>query len=122
MNDLKDNAVYTSEAESLSYWNNEFGSPEYYSSFDELADAEVRLNELVLEKEKVEREIKTRNIDNINQYVINRAIELHFLVNAGKKYLAACISVVEIVEDERESEFEREYEDGVLFIQRHEKN
>jgi len=123
MIDLKDNPVHTSEAEALSYWNNEFGLPEYYASFDELVDVEVKLDELKTEKRKVEQEIKTRNVDSINHFTINRAIELHFLVEVGIKYLDKCAMIAGAVEDELESEYERdftEYNDDDLFTRNYE--
>ena len=122
MIDLKDNPVHTSEAEALSYWNNEFGLPEYYSSFDEIVDPEVRLGELMLEKEKIEREIKVRNVETINQFTINRAIELHFLIEVGTKYINACAAVVGTIEDEMKSEYERNFSDDDLFTRNYEEN
>lgn len=122
MIDLKDNPVHTSEAEALSYWNNEFGLPEYYSSFDEIVDPEVRLGELMLEKEKIEREIKVRNVETINQFTINRAIELHFLIEVGTKYINACTAVVGTIEDEMKSEYERNFSDDDLFTRNYEEN
>lgn len=125
MIDLKDNPVHTSEAEALSYWNNEFGLPEYYSSFDELVDVEMKLDELKSEKDRVEREINSRDINYINSHTINRAIELHFLVEMGIKYLDACAMIAGQVEDERESEYERdftEYNDDNLFTRNYEED
>lgn len=122
MTDLKDNPVHTSEAEALSYWNNEYGLPEYYTSFDEITDVEVKLGELMLEKEKIEHEISIRNIDTINQFTFNRAIELHFLIEMGSKYLEQCVLVAGKVEDEMESEFSRDFSDDNLFTRDYEKD
>ena len=122
MIDLKDNPVHTLEAESLSYWNNEFGLPEYYSAFSEVADVEIRLGELMLEKEKLEREIATRNVESINQFTINRAIELHFLIEVGGKYLEQCILVAGKIEEEMESEYSRDFSDDNLFTRDYEEN
>jgi len=122
MIDLKDNPVHTLEAESLSYWNNEFGLPEYYSAFSEVADVEIRLGELMLEKEKLEREIATRNVESINQFTINRAIELHFLIEMGGKYLEQCVLVAGKIEEEMESEYSRDFSDDNLFTRDYEEN
>lgn len=108
MTDFKDNSVNTSEAEAVSYWNNEFGLPEYYSSYTEIFDAETKLGELMLEKQKLEREIANRNVESINQHIINRLIELHFLVEMGNKYIEECSMVAGRVEDDLESEFARD--------------
>lgn len=112
MTDLKDNPVHTSEAEALSYWNNEFGLPEYYSSFDEIFDPEAKLGELMLEKQKLEREIANRNVESVNHFTINRLIELHFLVEMGNKYIEECSIVAGRVEEDLESEFTRDYEEN----------
>lgn len=122
MTDLKDNPVHTSEAEALSYWNNEFGLPEYYSSYTEIFDAEAKLGELMLEKQKLEREIANRNVESVNHFTINRLIELYFLVEMGNKYIEECSAVAGRVEEDLESEFSRDFSDDNLFTRDYEED
>lgn len=122
MTDLKDNSVLTSEAEALSYWNTEFGLPEYYSSHTEIFDAETKLGELMLEKQKLEREIANRNVESVNNYTINRLIELHFLVEMGNKYIEKCTIVIDGVEDDLKSDLSRDFNDDNLFTKNYEED
>lgn len=122
MIDLKEDPVHTSEVEALSYWNKEFGSPEYYSSSTEIFDAETKLNAFVLEKQKLEREIANRNIESVNHYTINRLIELHFLVKMGNKYIEKCSMVAGIVEDDLVNKYSRDFSDDNLFTRNYEEN
>ena len=102
--------VINSKADARAYWEEEFGSPEYFSSFDELTDVEVKMADLQIEKDRIDREIKSRDTDHMNEYTINRAIELHFLIEVGSVYFEECIIQAGREEDAREHEFD-DYED-----------
>lgn len=111
-----------SERDALAYWEEEFGSPQYFFSFNELADVEMELANLQTEKDKLDREIQSRDVERMNEYSINRAIELHFLLEVGNKYFTKCIDHVSEEEESLENEFSRDLEDDNLFTRNYEED
>jgi hypothetical protein len=95
-----------SEPDAWAYWEEEYGSPKFFSAFTELTDVEIKLAELQLEQEKINKEIKNRDVSRMNEYTINRAIELHFLVTIGVLYFEQCIRATDKEEELREHEFD----------------
>ena len=94
-----------SESEAFDFWINTYGEPVAYSSFDEIQDPEDKLEELRKEKKEIEKEIEFRNVSKMNEYTIDRAIELHFLVLAGEKYIDECQIQAGMKEEAMEDEY-----------------
>ena len=111
-----------SEHDAWAYWEEEYGSPQYFFAYTELADVEIKLADLQLEKESVNREIQTRDVFHMNEFKINRAIELYFLVEVGDKYFAKCIEHIGLEEERLESEFSRDFTDDDLFTRKFEED
>jgi hypothetical protein len=109
--------IINSTKDARRYWEEEFGLPEYFSSFGELTDVEIKLADLQTEQEKLNREIQSRDATYINEYKINRAIELHFLTEVGFTYLEKCILQIDTPDDLNENEIDS-YED-TLFPRKH---
>ena len=104
-----------SKSDALSYWYNKFGEPQYFSSFNELTDIGTHLEELRKEKEEVDYAVKNRDPKYMNEFTIDRSIELHFLIEVGDTYLEACTESTTVVENEMESEYEKDFSDDDLF-------
>jgi len=111
-----------SEEDAWAFWEEEYGSPRFFSAFTELADVEIKLADLNIEQEKVNKEIQARDVERMNEFIINRAIELHFLIVVGAIYFEQCIRVAGKVEEELESEFTRDFTDDDLFTRNYEEN
>ena len=94
--------IINSEADARLYWTTLFGEPEYFSSFDELRDIDDMLEKLKAEKSILETEISHRDVKYMNEFKINRAIELHFLIECGIKYLDECSEEAIVVEKDLE--------------------
>ena len=109
-----------SEQDAWEYWEEEYGSPKFFSAFTELTDVEIKLADLQLEQEKVNREIQARDVERMNEFIINRAIELHFLIVVGALYFEQCIRVAGKTEEALESEFSRDFTDDDLFTRKFE--
>jgi len=111
--------------EANDFWINMFGDPVSFSRYDDLLDVEEKIIDLKNENDTLNKEIQSRDVSKMNEYKINRAIELHFLINAGDKYFSECGKQVELHELVLEPEYENSYipydpyrEDG-LFDQEH---
>ncbi len=113
--------IINSTKDARRYWEEEFGLPEYFSSLGELTDVELKLVDLQTEQEKLNREIQSRDATYINEYKINRAIELHFLVEMGNKYIEECSTVTGRVENDLESDFSQDFSDDNLFTRNYKK-
>lgn len=96
----------STKTESISYWPNEFGEPYTFSQYDELMGIEMQIENFEAELTSIEKEIHARPAESMNQFKINRAIELHFLLKAGRKYLTDCALIV----NDREEQMVEEYE------------
>ncbi len=66
------------------------------------------MSELQRECDEVNSEIKHRDVKFMNQYTIDRSIELHFLLKAGVNYLDNCTTVANEYEEEKVDEYEKE--------------
>ena len=95
-----------SENDAWAYFNDEYGLPEYFSSFDELSDVEDELEALKKEKESVDYAIKHRDPKFMAEFTVNRAIELHFLITVGERYLEECKEETTAVEKDNEGAYE----------------
>jgi hypothetical protein len=102
--------IINSDIDAITYWNDEFGLPEYFVSFNEVQEVDDKLEEFKNEKKELEHEIKVRDVQYINQFKINRVIELHFLIEIGDKYLKECALTAESKEENLVSDFEESYE------------
>jgi hypothetical protein len=98
-----------SNKDAREYWVNEFGSPEFFSSYEELTDPEMKLEEYKKEYEKLQHEVNIREVGTINEFKINRNIELHFLVHEGEPYLIECANQVELVEKDLVEEYNGDF-------------
>ncbi len=101
--------MINSMEDATSYWFNTHGEPCNFTSFNELMEIEIELSDLKSENEKLKHEIKNRNIESMNEYKINRAIELHFLTEVGEKYINSCIEYVTMEESKFEKEYDRDF-------------
>ena len=99
-----------SKEDALHYWNDEYGLPESFSSFDELNDVEDEIKALKKEKESVDYAIKHRDLKYMNEFTINRAIELHFLIEVGDKYLEDCHSEATIADKDLDRDYKDEFD------------
>ena len=75
------------------FWNDNFGTPDYFSKAEDFTEISELLIELSDELDSLEREVK-RIGDNMNAYRMNRTIALHFTVEAGQEYLRKLNDVV----------------------------
>lgn len=98
-----------SEEDALAFWIEEYGEPNSFISFDELADVEIKLAYLKLEDESLKREIASRDVFHMNEYKINKSIELHFLLEAGSRYFDACAEYAGMQEERLEKEYDRDF-------------
>ncbi|MFA6569970.1 MAG: hypothetical protein WCT77_01900 [Bacteroidota bacterium] len=105
-----ENEIINSDLDALTYWNEEFGLPEYFVSFKEVYDVDDKLEEFKNEKKELEHEIQVRDVQYLNQFKLNRAIELHFLIEVGNKYIRECALTAESREKKLEADFEESYE------------
>ena len=116
---MKDIGI-NSEKEALDFWINGFGESVAYTSFDQLKDVDDKLNGLRDEYKELNFEIQSRDVSKMAEFKINRAIELHFLIEAGDKYFNECGNKLEKYQEEFEPayEFDSEYdpykEDGLF--------
>jgi len=90
--------IVNSKSDAMSFWVNEYGEPETYTSYEELLEAEMKLEDFRSERDNLTREIESRNVNSMNEYKVNRAIELHFLVTAGDEYLESCATYAGMLE------------------------
>jgi len=103
-----------SNKEALDYWVNEFGSPEYFSSYNELMDVENQLENFKEEHSKLQHEIELRDEKYMNEYKIDRNIDLHFLIETGKNYLKDCEQYAELAERAVEPEYDRDFAENIF--------
>ena len=80
-----------------------------------MTDIGTHLEELRKEKEEVDYAVKNRDPKYMNEFTIDRSIELHFLIEVGDTYLEACTESTTVVENEMESEYEKDFSDDDLF-------
>lgn len=76
------------------YWIVELGHPDYLSKPEDITMAQSKLSEYVAELDVYERRIKNMHVDNLNHYVINKTIALHFIVEAGQTYIEKLNNVI----------------------------
>lgn len=122
MTQTKTERRINSDHDAWMYWEEEYGLPNSFSRYTELSDVEIRLSYLQIEQESLNKEIQSRDVNYMNGATINRAIELHFMVEVGSKYFTKCIEAAGQAEEEMESEFSRDFTDDNLFTQDYEEN
>ena len=106
---MNSNTILEIEAES--YWDNEYGDSNSYTDYDQVTSIETQIKLFEDELTSIEKEIQSRSLENMNQFKINRAIELHFLLKSGRKYLFDCILKIEEKEESLVDEYSSDYRD-----------
>ena len=104
-----------SKNDAWAYWTEKFACPEYFTSFNELTDIDTHLEELKKEKESIDYAVNHRDLKYMNEFTIDRSIELHFLIEVGTKYLDECTQTATTVEGELVAEYEKDFSDDDLF-------
>lgn len=85
--------LVNSKNDAMNFWLTNFGEPDYFSTIQDADAIESLLSELREDFDSLKREIS--RTDTKNQFKLNKAISLHFILNEGEHYLAALRIVVE---------------------------
>lgn len=106
---MNSNTILEIEAES--YWDNEYGDSNSYTDYDQVTAIETQIKLFEDELTKIEREIQSRPLKNMSQFKINRAIELHFVLKSGRKYIVDCLLKIEEKEESLVEEYSSDCRD-----------
>lgn len=72
--------------DAVNFWNTEYGKPDFYSKPEDITEVTDMLLQYEDELHSLETEIIRRDGD-LPHYKINRAIVLHFVVEAAEQYI-----------------------------------